>query len=310
MPGAFLSVCVNPTLQKTLIFKDIVLDTVNRAAEHRLDVSGKGINVSRVLNQLGKDCVHLTQLGGSLRPLFLELCAQDGLKVEWVESRSPIRFCYTLINKNAGIVTELVEEGGQVEAGTEERLLEAYEKLLPDISTVIISGSKAAGFSDSLVREMVRRAKAGSLRVILDIRGKDLLECLPLKPDIIKPNLYEFALTFTPEFVNGNEIRGDYSSEPAVKTRIAEICKEIFEKYQSTTILSQGSKAIWYTEQGELAEFEIAPVEPVNPIGSGDAFTAGLAAALETGKPLREAVAEGARCGRLNAGLIRPGVIR
>ena len=93
-----LTVCLNPTLQKTLCFPSVTQGEVNRTDNHRLDASGKGINVSRVLTQLGKTAVHLTQLGGELRPLFLSLCKKDKLlgslgTVEWVESKSPIRFC-------------------------------------------------------------------------------------------------------------------------------------------------------------------------------------------------------------------------
>ncbi|MDR2110368.1 MAG: carbohydrate kinase family protein, partial [Spirochaetaceae bacterium] len=43
--------------------------------------------------------------------------------------------------------------------------------------------------------------------------------------------------------------------------------------------------------------------------GSGDAFTAGLTAALEDGASLGEAVAEGVRCGGLNAGFLKVGTI-
>jgi len=50
----FLTICLNPTLQKTLCFSSVVPGTVNRTGVHRLDVSGKGINVTRVLTQLGK----------------------------------------------------------------------------------------------------------------------------------------------------------------------------------------------------------------------------------------------------------------
>jgi 1-phosphofructokinase/tagatose 6-phosphate kinase len=106
---SILSVSLNPTIQKTLVFPNFVSDTVNRAVQHRLDASGKGINVSRVLTQLGKNCTHLTQLGGQFRAIFLELCEQDGLTIEWVESQSPIRFCYTIINNEDKSVTELVE---------------------------------------------------------------------------------------------------------------------------------------------------------------------------------------------------------
>jgi 1-phosphofructokinase/tagatose 6-phosphate kinase len=222
-----------------------------------------------------------------------------------VESHSPIRFCYTIINNADKSVTELVEEGEQVEAHTGDRLIEAYNRLLPGISTVIISGSMAAGFSDSLLSEMVRKAKANAVKVILDIRGKDLLESLPWKPDIIKPNLYEFASTFAPELIAKNKI----SESPKLKSRIQTICMDLISKYETQIILTRGAQAIWYIENNELLEYPIDHCEPLNTTGSGDAFTAGLASALEDGLSLREALAEGSRCGKLNAGLLRPGVI-
>jgi 1-phosphofructokinase/tagatose 6-phosphate kinase len=305
--ASFLSVCMNPTLQKTLVFPAIVPDRVNRVREHRLDASGKGINVCRVLSQLGRDCIHLTQLGGILRPLFLELCARDNLKVEWVESGSAIRFCYTLLNAGTHEVTELVEEGDKVEAGTEGRLLEKFSALIPSVSALIVSGSKAAGFSGGIVPEMVWQAKAAGKTVILDTRGADLLESLRWKPDIIKPNLYEFASTYAPEFIARNEIAGDPAE---IKKKIGALCRDLYGQYGCRIVLTRGASSVWYAGAGTLEEFAVEPVDPVNTTGSGDAFTAGLAAALEEGASLGEAVALGARCGALNAGILKPGVIR
>ena len=304
---AFLTVCMNPTLQKTLVFPGLVKDTVNRTAEFRLDASGKGINVCRVLAQLGRDCCHLTQLGGELRSLFLDLCGQDGLRVEWVESSSPIRFCYTLLDRSDKSVTELVEEGERVGEGTAERLLEAFSVLIGQFSALIISGTKAAGFPDTLVPDMVRMAKAGGCRVILDVKGKDLLNSLPCSPDIIKPNLFEFASTFAPEMVSGTGVK---YNEADVREWTGRIWTELRGKYPCSLVLTRGADSVLYSEKGELAEYAFESVEPLNTTGSGDAFTAGLASALEDGASLREAVAEGARCGALNAASVRPGVMR
>ena len=241
-----LTVGLNPTFQKTLVFSEYIADTVNRAAEHRLDTAGKGINVCRVLTQLGKDCIYLSQLGGSMRPLFLEMCAGDGIQIEWVESRSPIRFCYTVIDRNNSSVTELVEESQKVDEHTGERLLEALDRLLAcgsgssKITALIVSGSKAAGFNDNLLSEIVRRTRGKGIPVILDIRGRDLLLCLPFEPDIIKPNLYEFASTFAADLVSGNEIRvAGPEGIAAIKNRTAEICHEIQQKYRTKIILSR-----------------------------------------------------------------------
>jgi 1-phosphofructokinase/tagatose 6-phosphate kinase len=304
---SYLTVCMNPALQKTLRFSSIISDTVNRTAIHRLDVSGKGINVTRVLNQLGKKAVHLTQLGGVMRSLFLSLCEADSLSVEWVESGSPIRFCYTLVGDNDSSVTELVEESEPVEAGTGDRLLEKFEKLLEGRKCLIVSGTKAAGFSDSLVPLMTRKAKERGLTVILDVRGKDLTESLRYGPDIIKPNLREFVSTFAPDLIQDGDLSGD---EPGVKARIGAAALDICKKYNCRVILTRGSQKIWAFENENFFEICFEAIRPVNTTGSGDAFTAGLAAALEDGAGFADAIAEGARCGALNARCLKPGVIR
>ena len=302
-----LTVCLNPTLQKTLRFSSVVPGTVNRTDAHRLDVSGKGINVTRVLNQLGKKAVHLTQLGGVMRPLFLSLCEQDGLAVEWAESKSQIRFCYTMLTEND--VTELVEESESVDAGTGQRLLEKYNSLFVNhsFSCLIISGTKAAGFSDEVIPLMVRKAKEKGVKVILDIKGKDLIESLQYSPDIIKPNLYEFASTFAPQLVKDNDFAAD-TSDAIEQIKFSAL--DIYKKYGSRVILTDGSRKLYAVETGDnFFKVDIQPVKAVNTIGCGDAFTAGLASALEDGKNFRGAITEGIRCGALNAGFIKPGVV-
>jgi 1-phosphofructokinase/tagatose 6-phosphate kinase len=303
---SFLTVCLNPTLQKTLVFSKLITDEVNRTTEYRFDVAGKGLNANRVLTQLGEECVHLTHLGGDLRPLFLELCAIDKLKVEWVENRSSIRFCYTLINKENREVTELVENGELVGEGTEERLIGAFSTLINDRSMLIISGSKPAGFSGSLVSGMVRKAKDAGRKVVLDLRGGDLVQSLPWKPDVIKPNLAEFLSTFAPELA---DMKINSRNDGMIKKKTQGICEELYEKYGCMIVLTRGSSQVWYAEKGIIEEFSVEPVEPLNTAGSGDAFTAGLAAALESGASLQEAVDLGSWCGKRNALLIKPGTI-
>ncbi|MDR1389875.1 MAG: PfkB family carbohydrate kinase [Treponema sp.] len=308
--GAFLTVCMNPTLQKTLCFSSIVPGQVNRTDRHRLDASGKGINVTRVLCQLGKTATHLTQLGGELRPFFLALCKKDGLEIEWVESAGAVRFCYTLISGDRSTeITELVEEGEQVDAPAEERFLKKYKTLLPSFGTVIFSGAKARGFSDNLVPLMVCLARERGARIILDMRGSDLVKSLPYCPDIIKPNLFEFTGTFAPELKKLGELSGD---EEGVKDRVREIALELAERHHCRIILSRGSRPLWYCGGGGFEEFpvkKIPAVNTVNTIGSGDAFTAGLASALDEGLDFRGALEAGTRCGAANARLLKPGVI-
>ncbi|QQO08569.1 1-phosphofructokinase family hexose kinase [Breznakiella homolactica] len=299
---SFLTVCLNPTFQKTLRFAACVKNSVNRTDRHRFDVSGKGVNVARVLTQLGRGAVHLTQLGGPLCSLFLSMCREEGLDIRWEESRSPIRFCCTVIDDTDATVTELVEESLPVHPETGKLIAGAFEKLLPLVKTVIISGTKAAGFDGELIPGMVRRAKAAGLRVILDIRGPDLTGSLRFRPDIIKPNLSEFLATFFPG-IAPETIGGDG------KSRIAEKMLELCADFGCRVVLTRGPGAVWAAEGNSFSEFEFEPLVPLNSTGSGDAFTAGLAAALEDGEDLSGAIQKGIECGRLNAAQLKPGSI-
>lgn len=89
----FLVVCLNPTIQKTVFLPGLRENEVNRADSHFTDASGKGVNVARVLCQLGENAVHLTHAGGRFRPLFIELAEQSGMRIEAVAVRSEVRFC-------------------------------------------------------------------------------------------------------------------------------------------------------------------------------------------------------------------------
>ena len=316
-----LSVNMNPTLQKTLCFGSLTPGEVNRSAVHRFDASGKGLNAARVISQLGSDVVYLTQLGGIFKPVFLDLCRKDCVNVHWVECGSAIRFCYTIITDGDGrTVTELVEEGEQVAGGTEERLFAAYTGLLPLVKTVVISGTKARGFSDALIPEMVRMAREHGKQIVLDLWGNDLRQSLPHKPDVIKPNLFEFTGTFAgeleqlafksgkvpPDYKNMGELSGD---EAGVRENVTLLALELAEKYRTKIVLTRGKHPVWYTDGNTLAEIPVETVKPVNTTGSGDAFTGGFSAAINNGLSIKEAIKLGIHCGARNAVCLKPGTI-
>jgi len=131
----FLCVCLNPVIQKTLVFKTIEPGEVNRTGNWRIDVAGKGIIPTRILTQLGEKAVHLTQLGGPTREWFLAMCAEDNIAIEWVESGALIRFCTTLIEESTGRATELVEESLPVAPSTSDALVERFASLV-DAQTI------------------------------------------------------------------------------------------------------------------------------------------------------------------------------
>lgn len=300
-----ISLCLNPVLQKTLLFSsELQKNTVNRAIMHRIDASGKGINVSRVLTQLGYPCVHVTQLGGSCEQLFTNLCSNDSIVVDYVKTEGEIRFCYTIIDKT---VTELVEEGSEVSLPVELKIRQKIEnycnKIADKPSCLVISGSKAPGFSDALYPLIVHDCLSRQIPVIADYRGRDLLLTLDSLSNVKK---YAHLLTIKP---NASELCCTFScnnSEKAIKECIANIHKN----YGCSCVITQAEKPVLvYTADG-LTKYTVIPVDnKLNTTGCGDAFTAGLASILSIGGSFNDAVQTGLSCGAKNALTIRPGSI-
>jgi tagatose 6-phosphate kinase len=300
----YLAVCLNPVIQNTLVFGALAKGEVNRTREYRVDASGKGINTARVLTQMGRNAIHLTQLGGPTRDWFLAMCRADGLRVRWAESNSDIRICTTVIDRADGSATELVEEAAPVGTGTGERIHELYSQELAGCDAVLFSGTLAAGFPDDMMPSMVRLAAEAGKKIFLDISGRALFASLPFRPIVAKPNLEELLRTYAPE--GAAALRGD---EDAVRHFVAGMGAEYARKWGAHLVVTRGAKPTLYWNGVRLCECPVPRIDPLNPIGSGDAFMAGLAAALTEGTSLEEAVAEGTRLGARNAGMLKPGSI-
>ncbi|MBO4439129.1 MAG: bifunctional hydroxymethylpyrimidine kinase/phosphomethylpyrimidine kinase [Spirochaetaceae bacterium] len=309
----FVTLCLNPTIQKTLLFKRINLGEVNRSEKNFTDVSGKGINVSRVLSQLGRQVLHITQLAKEDKAWFKAELEKLKIELLAVGTTARARTCTTLIEENC--VTELVESGNKVEPETEAELIKAFDRLFADNSTkidaLVISGSKAPGFRDSLFAEIALKAHRCNVPLVLDIRGADLRALLdalrkePVKagepPVVIKPNIQELHETFFAE-------QGAPLSENQIKTLLA----EIFAQYGLMSVITRGKEPVLAFDGKSFLSIDskcIPSEKIVNTIGCGDAFAAGFASVLAETGGFEEAVRQGIKCGALNAMTLQPGSI-
>lgn len=266
---SFLTVCLNPTLQKTFTLPQLRLGEVNRASSHRLDASGKGVNVSRVLAQLGAPVIHLCQTGGKNQQLFLDMAVSDGFVVEHVDSGCDIRSCYTLLDSAVHSATEVVEEGNTVAPSTESALREKFSQLLAGCHTVIISGSKAPGFSAQLFPNFVAQAKAAGKLVVLDYRGLDLVDSLKYTifllsflnlffgiryhPDVIKPNFAEFAETLC-----GTKVSSETSQDAALQEKVKLEMLRLYAAHGIVTVLTHGHLPTLYVDGSDTVK-EVSP---------------------------------------------------
>lgn len=306
----FLVVCLNPTMQRTIVLPNLHLNEVNRAGEARLDIAGKGVNATRVLRQLDRNAVHLTHAGGRNRELFLALCHDDDLRVEAVHTTSEVRTCVTLIDQHRRTTTEIIEPTEPVEAETVAAVRREYTRMVADAHTVILSGSTAPGYPDELFAEFTAQARGVGARVVADFRGKALELALAnaegLRPSIIKPNLSEFAQTFIAKRAG---LVSEHTDDETLLAQTAEQMRRI-EALGTRVVITRGANPTLYLSAGELRTKATLAVTPVNTIGCGDAFTAGLAAELAETEDMEAAIERGHACAAMNAALLKPGSIR
>lgn len=305
MKHPVLAVGLNPVMQKTIVLEQLWINEVNRSSNYIFTVAGKGANTARVLTELGANPLHLSHAGGLFRETFLSMLAEDEVACQVVDSGSEIRLCYTLINQEDRSVTEIVEEALPVSAECDSLLREAYKEAVKGVELVTISGTTARGYKPDIVPWMVKEATKLNKMVVLDVSGEDLLQSLKFRPTVINPNLKEFSETLFPDalFMEHKPLE---EIQKIVKEKMLELEKE----YGLTTILTQGVKSIFSNQNGKIVEHKVEAVPPVNTIGSGDSFNAGIAYGLLKKLPLNRCIEIGIACGKANALNLKPGTIK
>jgi len=291
-------ICLGPTpaVQRVMRFDRLVIDAVNRSDDIAEGPAGKSVNVAKVVKSLGQTPIALGFVGGN-RGQFL--CAElDRLAVrhDFVSVTPPTRLCITVIDQAAGEHTELVEESSAVAGSAYEQLAEKLERALPNGKMLILSGSLTPGGPQDFYAKCIKSAHRHGVPVILDAQGGPLMAALPLRPSVVKPNRAELAATV------GMQLHSDSDLQRAMR--------RLTEMGATAVVVTIGpdGAAAW---DGKVCwRIAIPRVAAINPIGSGDAFTAGLACALVDGKDLADACRLGAACGVANALTLMAGEVR
>ncbi len=302
----FLTVCLNPTLQRTLLFDAWHENKINRANQKLVCASGKGVNTTRVLHQLKAKAVHLTITSEDPNESFLVHAKRDKLNIEAISSPIEIRRCITLINTTNHHVTEVIEPSSSVPAGTEEAIIEKFTQLLEDAHTVALCGSVANGFSKNVFAKMTSIAKKAKKTVIIDATGPLLTQSLRYHPDYIKINVHEFLETFFPGTKHDTD--DFFELAPLIQQKV----RELLMRHHAHTILTLGKKGCVGFDKHQT--YNIPPshtTEPViNTIGCGDTFLAGFLYKLhKEPENFKGALEFASDCAAKNATTLKPGCI-
>jgi 1-phosphofructokinase family hexose kinase len=275
-----------PTVQQTMIFDRLSIDAVNRAATVLRGASGKPINVARVLHLLGEKSRVCVPLGGDTGRFIRQRLDDEGIEHRCLEVAAPTRTCVTIINRADGAATELVEEPAPLAADVSPRMLATLRQSLAGAAMLVLSGSLAPRIGEDFYAECCRAA-GSDVPVILDAAGHALQRALPLRPLVVKPNRAELTATLGKSLDHDADLR-------------AAMCS-LHEQGAQWVLVTAGRQGALLCDGADFWQIPALPIPVVSPIGSGDAFAAGLAAGIARGQSVPDACRLGAAAAAANA---------
>lgn len=275
-----------PVYQRSMTFDRVKLDGVSRAKEVWDYASGKSINVARVLRTLSHDVIATGFVGGTRGEMLCDDLDAAGIQHQFTVVGAETRQCITVIDREAGTATELVEESSPVMEAAWEKLDAKLRLLLPKASTWVFSGTLPPGAPRDFYARWLPLARERDAIVVIDARGEPLKLALRHGNAIYKLNRDEFAETL------GTDLSDDQRLINAIRGNTPNGGKLMVTLGKSGAIASDGM-AVWRVHS--------PPVKAISAVGSGDAFAAGLGIALSNGEPLDAALKLAAACGAANA---------
>ena len=286
-----------PADQRTMTFAALQLDGVNRAISVTRTASGKSINVARVARTLGADVLATGFVGGDAAPFMRADLDAAKIRHDFVDVAPTTRACITVIDESTGAATELIEESKEVEPEAWDRLVDRLDAHLRTAGVLVLSGTLTPRAPQDFYARCVARAAQHGVRTIVDGSGEPLKQALAAKPFIVKPNRAELGRTL------GMDASTDAGVRDAMRHALSWGVQWVVVTMGRDGAIASDGNAFWRVRTPD--------VRVINPIGSGDAFAAGLSIALTCGPTMPEALVVGAACGVANAmtrvaGHVRP----
>ncbi|MEI4352803.1 tagatose-6-phosphate kinase [Streptococcus suis] len=283
-----LTITLNPSVDIAYQLDTFHLDTVNRVEKVQKTAGGKGLNVTRVLKQIGEDVVATGFIGGEIGSYVKKQLTRNDIKNSFVEIGNETRNCIAVLHD--GQQTEILEQGPTIQEHEALNFIEHLEIILNNVEVVAISGSLPKGLASNYYIKIIELCKKCGVAVVLDCSGEALKNVLESqqKPTVIKPNTEELSQLI------GKNVTDDIQELKAV------LSGQLFQGIE-WIVVSLGAKGAFAKHKDKFYRVKIPKINVVNPVGSGDSTVAGIAASLVHALPDAELLKKANVLGMLNA---------
>ena len=295
-----VGVSLNAAIDRIVSVPRLEPGRIHRPVQRAMVPGGKAANTVRAARHLGLPGSLVAVLGGHAGAWYDDAVAVAGIPLHAVTVPSETRTCLSILDEEAGTLTELYEAGvtlrpedwPMVEVALAEALADD-----PQGAVVVLAGSLPPGAPPDAYRRLAAQAAGAGARAVVDIGGDPFAAALEAGPWLVKVNLEEA------DSILGLE--GDPDQADAARAVTA--ARALIRRGARTAIVTLGvdgavlAEPDWTWRLGPVPE----DARGAYSVGSGDAFTAGWLAGLSAGDDVVIALRRAGAAGAANAK--RPG---
>ncbi len=286
-----VTVTLNPAIDQTLVLPRFVAGDTLRVKSSRFDPGGKGINVSRVIKELGGESLAMGFAPGGLGRYIEQTLEAQGIACDFVHTKGETRTNITILDESRHMHTILSEPGPPTDPRYVTELKARLRERLHAGDWLVIAGSIPPPLDASVYTEIIREAEALKVHTVLDADGEALAAGAAAHPEMVKGNRREL------ERLLSRHLDDEVSTLDGAR--------EVQNQGVRQVVVTRGREgAVAVTS--ERSYRGIAPrVRAVSAVGSGDAFLAGVVLTLSRGGSMEEALRLGIAAG--TASVLNPG---
>jgi 1-phosphofructokinase len=277
------TVTFNPAIDYVINVDDFKSGVVNRVASEEKFAGGKGINVSRVLNNLGVKSKALGFIGGFTGKFIVDSLESQGVNTNFIEASGDTRINVKLKSKEE---TEINGSGPIIKEEDLNKLFKIIESLTFE-DYLVLAGNVQKSVQSDIYAVLQQKCESKGVKVVVDTTGDALVATLKNKPFLIKPNNHELGEIFNKELTDRDEI--------------IKYAKKLIGMGAQNVIISMAEKgALLICESGV---YHATPAKGTvkNSVGAGDSVIAGFLAKYSVTNDLIEAFRWGATSGSSTA---------
>jgi len=285
--------CLNPAIDKFYEIDGFAAGEDYPGQTPRCLSGGKGVNVARVLAQLGDMPTLYAFLGDGAGALAREM---NGLcHGVFFDVPGACRTTINILDRRNGRETVITEAGPSVTDAHVSQLLHALEERLLPGDIVVCSGSVIAGAPADIYAGISRLCRTRGALCALDCNAKTLPASLENAAYALgKPNERELCALLNMERTQDPE-------------RIAALARRLMPPY-GALLVSMGAAGGVYVTAEDAVYSPGVKVDAVSTVGSGDACFAGAVYATAHGYDMEETLRLAMACGAANAQRAETGI--